>query len=140
MAIQKSRVLGGREIERALKALPDRTARNVLAGMVRAGGRTIRDDARARVRRKTGLGAKSIVVRSARSKNRNSARAIVTVLKRAFYLRFLEFGTRHAPAFPFLRPAAETKYTEAVGAMGEYAGVRIEKEAIKLARKAPGGG
>jgi HK97 gp10 family phage protein len=139
MAVEKSRVVGGRDIAVALKALPSRTAKNVLSGMVRAGGRPIRDEARARVRRKTGLGAKSIVVRNARSKTRTSARAIVTVLKRAFYLRFLEFGTRHAPAFPFLRPAAETKQKEAIREMGNYAGPRIEKEAAKLARKARGG-
>ena len=89
--------------------------------------------------RKTGLGAKSIVVRSARSRDRNSAVAKVTVLSRSFYLRFLEFGTRYIAARPFLRPAADSKHGEAVKAMGRYAGVRIEKEAKKLARQNRGG-
>lgn len=136
MAVTKSRVIGGREIEKALRDLPQKTARNVLRGMVRAGAAPIRDEARALVRRKTGLGAKSIVTRAGRAPDRNSAVAKVTVLGRAFYLRFLEFGTRYIKAVPFLRPAADSKNQEAVKAMGTYAGVRIEKEAKKLARGA----
>lgn len=135
MVQTKTRILGGREIEKALKQLPRKAHRNVLAGMLRAGAKPIRDEARANVARKTGLGAKSIVTRSSRTRDRNSVAAKVTVLGRAFYLRFLEFGTRFIAATPFLRPAADSKFGEAVKAMGRYAGVRIEKEAKKLARQ-----
>ena len=39
---------------------------------------------------------------------------------RAFYARFLEFGTRHQPARPWLRPALDTAAEEAIRAVREY--------------------
>ena len=40
----------------------------------------------------------------------------------AFYGKFVEFGTSHARAYPFMRPAAENKAVEAVETMGATLG------------------
>lgn len=43
----------------------------------------------------------------------------------AFYGRFVEFGTSHARAYPFMRPAAENTAQEAVGVMANVIGTEI---------------
>ena len=43
----------------------------------------------------------------------------------AFYGRFVEFGTSHARAYPFMRPAAENTAQEAVGVMADVIGTEI---------------
>jgi HK97 gp10 family phage protein len=50
----------------------------------------------------------------------------IEVTKRAFYARFVEFGTSHAQAYPFFRPATDGKAKEAVVVMATYMGKRIE--------------
>lgn len=50
----------------------------------------------------------------------------VDVKKLAFYARFVEFGTSHAKAYPFMRVAASTKAQEAVQVMASYMGSQIE--------------
>ena len=50
----------------------------------------------------------------------------VDVKKLAFYARFVEYGTSHAKAYPFMRVAAATKAQEAVQVMVSYMGSQIE--------------
>lgn len=55
---------------------------------------------------------------------------LVTWSKDAFYGRFVEFGTSHAPAAPFLRPGYEAKKRQAAAAVIEV----IQKKAQEAAR------
>jgi HK97 gp10 family phage protein len=52
----------------------------------------------------------------------------VDVKRLAFYARFLEYGTSHARAYPFMRPAAENKARIAVYRLAEVLGPAIEYE------------
>jgi HK97 gp10 family phage protein len=55
---------------------------------------------------------------------------LVTWSKEAFYGRFVEFGTSHSAAKPFLRPGFEAKKREAADAVIEV----IQKKAEEAAR------
>jgi HK97 gp10 family phage protein len=52
--------------------------------------------------------------------------------KNAYYWTFVEFGTRHQSARPFLRPAYEANKKRAVGVIARELGKRIQAEARKL--------
>lgn len=60
----------------------------------------------------------------------------VGVLGRAFYAIFFEFGTRHQPARPFIRPAVEATSNAAVDAMGDTLRRDIDSAAPGLGLKA----
>jgi len=57
-----------------------------------------------------------------------------TLSQDAWYWRFLEFGTRKMAARPFLRPALESRRTQAVDAIKARLRQRIEIEATALKR------
>ena len=67
----------------------------------------VRDDARSRAPFKTGKLKRDIRVK----KSKDGLTAAVTYMgkKRAFYGKFIEFGTRFMPARPFLGPAWEVE-------------------------------
>lgn len=54
----------------------------------------------------------------------------------AFWGLFSEFGTRHQPARPWLRPAFETIGPKVIQEMGRLLGIGITREAKRLGRKA----
>lgn len=132
---------GGKELHDQLLQLPDRIATNVMAGAMYAGAKIIRDLARKRVPilnlerwggpHEPGLLLQSVQASRTRSRDRNFVGAIVGIAKSAFYGRFIEFGTKHAAAFPFMRPAADEGKEDAASAVIEYAGRRIEQEAAR---------
>jgi len=47
--------------------------------------------------------------------------------------RFAEFGTKHQPAEPWLRPAFDATLDQAVQIIGDVVGTEIEKEMKKIA-------
>lgn len=55
-----------------------------------------------------------------------------TVNRDAYYWRFVEFGTAHMAARPFLRPAFAQKKSEAVGTIREVLAEQISAEAARL--------
>lgn len=56
----------------------------------------------------------------------------------AFYWMFQEFGTRHQPARPFLRPAFDAQAPTALGIVGRKLGEGIEREAAILSGRIKG--
>ncbi|TGP43505.1 hypothetical protein EN871_16830 [bacterium M00.F.Ca.ET.228.01.1.1] len=74
-----------------------------------------------RVSRDTGEGAKSLVIAYDEEKSvpGKLASYIVTWLKAAYYLRFVEYGTSHSAAKPFKRPAYEAKKKAAAQAVAD---------------------
>jgi HK97 gp10 family phage protein len=144
----KVSIHGAREIEKVLQMLPDRVAKKVIEGAVRQGANVIRAEARRRAPVRAEPGVKK------RSKSRGTLpgflKASISVKKikqspalvhlavsvgRAFWGMFYEFGTRHQPARPFMRPAFDSAGGRALQKIGEWLGKGIDKEAAKLARE-----
>ncbi|WP_046158597.1 HK97 gp10 family phage protein [Chromobacterium vaccinii] len=147
------------EVLRALDGVPRRLQTKVLRRGLRRGAALVRDHARQRVRRRSGLLAKSIVVASSRGSGRRGVIAYrVALQRRGWYGRLLEYGhmkrgrgqkakggearraaAREAsqgagqmvPPYPFMRPAAE-RLPEALSVVGDT--VRSALEAGELTR------
>ena len=159
--VESVQIKGLAELDRALRELPDRVARNGLRASVYAGAKVIRDEAKARapkaakslganqpppgtlkrsvilkhIRELSSLGRQTffVLVRHGKKYRKQGKRG--TLSQDAWYWRFLEFGTRKKTARPFLRPALETKRREATQAIKERLTQRIELEAKALARR-----
>lgn len=152
-------IKGLAELEKALEQFPDRVARNILAGAVRAGAVVIQKEARNKVKDsgqdhwlysrrtekmkrdgthykailiKSGSLRKGIKVRLAPRKSRERPIEYwVYVSKKLWYWRFVEFGSSKMSAKSFMRPAFESEKKKAVEAIKEYLAARIDKEASK---------
>lgn len=146
-------VTGLADLEQRLLAFSDKIAQNIMNGAIRAGAVVIQREAKlynsksiseeahwlgkknskGRVLIQPGeLNAKGIKVRLAPRKSRSvPVEYWVYVSKRYWYWKFLEFGTAHMYARPFMRPAFEAKKSEAVDRIREYLAARIDKEAAK---------
>lgn len=143
---------GLKELDRQLRALPERVAGNALATAVSAGARVIRDEVIARAPVDTGALKSQIFTKRLRSPSASEKTSIVGVrgglakyanTKRnvrsgkagqsyktngkTFYWKFIEFGTSKLAAYPFLRPAFDAKEQEAVKAMTDKLDERIQK-------------
>jgi HK97 gp10 family phage protein len=131
-------IRGAKELEALLKGLGPRVAARVSDKAIRAGAKVVADEARRLVPVKTGALKKSIAVVQAPGK-RQSERAMVLGFRRPAGRRahFTEFGTVKSAARPFLRPAFDAKYNEAVDAIGKVLGDGIDKEAAALDKKSP---
>lgn len=126
------------ELERKMKGLPLKVARNALRSAVRAGASIVRKDAMKRAPVGTGrLKKRGIVISRQRDKSPRFRETFVVRIRAgkkerskdrdAFYWFFFEFGTIKMPAQPFLRPAFESKKYEALTAMAAKLGERIQK-------------
>lgn len=130
-------IRGTEQISASLARLERRTRTKYLRKAVRRGATLIRDEARLRVRKRSGALASRIVASSDRSRDRSIIKAKVHVRggkaavkyhkrlgqtneqgeisKRIYprrYAHLIEFGSKHAPAFPFMRPAVDSKKDE----------------------------
>ncbi|MFL4597010.1 HK97-gp10 family putative phage morphogenesis protein [Stenotrophomonas maltophilia] len=120
-------ISGLAELERALLELSDRAARRALRKGMRRGAIVVRNDARNRVRIARGKLRRSIRVRE-RSEEQGWMRFAVEVPRSAFYGKFGEYGTSRMAAWPFMRPAAESKTEEAVSTMRDALGEAVQEE------------
>jgi len=141
-------ITGLADLEKRLQELPDKLARNVLRGAVRAGAVVIQKEARSmapvsaeahylgkgskRVEIQPGSLKRGIKVRMAPRKSRTSPIEYwVYISKKLWYWKFLEFGTSKMAGSPFMRPAFESMRESAVERLREYLAARIDKEAAK---------
>lgn len=151
------KITGLKELNDALKELPDRIAKNTLRGAVAAGAAVIRKEARNKAPVYTGSVADGHPPPGTlrRSVYQKQIRELSSVVKQtffvgvrtgaaaakkgldAFYWRFVEFGTQKMAARPFLRPAFETKKLEAIEAIKQYLAARIPREVEKLKKGPP---
>jgi HK97 gp10 family phage protein len=99
-------IRGAKELQKLLKALPQRVAKRVTVNGLRAGGRVIANGMKQRVPVRTGDLRDSIIVSSAAKATRGKSNVVVgfrTPTSRRAHL--VEFGTEHSAAEPFMRPA-----------------------------------
>lgn len=151
-------VKGLRELHRMLQALPLKIERNIMRGALRAGANVILEQARTNVpvaetsdRNRERYGGYAGALRDSLRVGTRSRKRRVTSYVRAggiktkggadvYYAHWVEYGTAPhsngrrgmhpgARPHPFLRPAADTKQTEAVVAVGKYVYRRLEQGA-----------
>lgn len=151
-------ITGLKELQMALKDLPNNIAKNVLRGSVNAGASVIKKEAAARAPVYTGsvsqghpppgtlkrsvyqkaikelsnLTKQTFFVGVRKGKKYQKQGKKGNLSQDAFYARFVEFGTSKMPARPFMRPAFEAKKSAAVEAIKAYLTDRIPKEVAKL--------
>ncbi len=137
-----------------LSALPEKIEKNIMRGALRAGAKVIMDEAKRNVPIKSGDLRKSLRLST------NSKKGVVTATvkagsKKAYYWRFVEFGTaahvihakkdgalvfggifsklalhHGARAKPFMRPALDTQANVAIQAVGDTIKKRLTKEGV----------
>lgn len=153
-------ITGLADLEKRLLDFPDKLARNVLRGAIRAGAVVIQKEARELVpvsekphylySKRTaimkrmghhykasliqpGSLKKGIKVKIAPRKSRTQpVEYWVYVSKALWYWKFIEFGTSKMSAKPFMRPAFDKMKGEALERIREYLAKRIDREAAKL--------
>lgn len=134
-------IIGGEELIRQLRRLTDATAGKALRAAVRAAGTPVRNEAKRIVRKKSGRLQRAIGTRT-KVINRYIAEVWIGFDRRtAFYGGQVELGHRlvrgkskltkrvvgHVPAYPFLRPALDTKAGEAEARLRESLSKNIQK-------------
>jgi len=133
MADFDAAITGLAELEKALLELAQPAARRALRKGMRRGAMVIRNDARNRVRIARGKLRRAIRSRE-RSDDQGWIRIAVEVPRSAFYGKFGEYGTSKMAAWPFMRPAAESKTEEAVEAMRDAIAEAVQIEMQRARR------
>ena len=131
------RVTGMKELAAKLQSFGPKLARNGLRAAVSAGAEVIRKDVQARAPEDTGVLRRAVYKKQIREESNNTKQTFYLGVRSgkkyqkkkqdAFYWRFLEFGTKHIAARPFVRSAFESKKNEAVERMKEKLAERIKK-------------
>ncbi len=136
----RSGITGAKELERVLRKLPRRLAERELTSAARAGANVIRKEARVRAPRGSDPSAASEKfgplhknIRVARVKKTGLSVEMAIHNGRAFWGSFLEFGTRHISARPWMSPAFDTTVRPALAKVGERLGKGLENTAQELA-------
>lgn len=155
-------ITGGADLDAFLRTLAPNIERNIMRSALAAGARVIRDEARANVPVHLGELKKSVRV-TTRSKNGTVSASVKAGSKKAWYWRFVEFGTaaheikpsrmrsmffaglfsdliEHpgARARPFMRPALDTQANAALDAVGDQIRKRLTREGINTAAPVEG--
>lgn len=151
--VAKMELKGARELEEALRALPNRIGKAaVRRGIIRL-LQAVADDAQGRVPVRTGRLKEKIAVRPQVSRRQRRGRAKEKGLIEAFVgatpsriAHLVEFGTaprRHRSgksvgamrAQPFLRPAWDSQSGQLLDALGQVFWEEIERAAARLAKR-----
>lgn len=152
------RIDGLAELNKALQELPARIEANVLRGGMRAASKVMESEVKANVPVDDGDLKNSIKVRT-RNKRGEVSASVTAGDKKAFYARFVEFGTAAhfikpknrkslffaglarevvdhpgQPARPFMRPAFDAAQGPALEAFKQYVADRIPKEFKKAGK------
>lgn len=175
MAKVRQYVLGLEDLRKEFAQLPNRLGLAVGRRGLLAGANVVREDARRRVRKRSGELAKHIVssTRRVRGEKKGQPRqylavvnikrgsAKILVLRRGVqerdsagrftqktadntreivanprrYAHLVELGTRHSPAYPFMRPAMDTNKDAILKAVTEKTRTELAKELAKVKAK-----
>jgi HK97 gp10 family phage protein len=152
------KIAGLDQLAKSLRDLPQRIARNVLAGAVYAGSKVIRDEARLkapvaivalgknapppgtlrravimkRIPERSNAQQQTYFVTVRHGKKYQGQGKKGTLSQDAWYWRFVEFGSAKKAARPFLRPAFEQRKVDASSAIQDYIAARLPDEIEKL--------
>lgn len=112
-------VEGGEELARRLSQLSESMSGAVLVEATLAGAGPIKETASQRAPRDEGRLSRSIDAEVVKAEPRRAA-VHVGPNRNAFYGMFVELGTRHIAAKPFLRPAFDMEKDKAVEAIADH--------------------
>ncbi len=120
------RVEGGEELLRQLQELPKKVGNQILRKALRKGAVPIEEEQQNRVAVDTGLTEKSIIVRMGKRKVKGTQSVVIfpdpkkfEAAGRDFSAPYLEYGTAHMEAKPFVRPSFDAKKDEAMKIIAE---------------------
>ena len=122
------RVEGLEELERQFDRLADTSKRKVMMKALNAGAAPIKKEAKANA--PVDKGVLKSQIRSKQMKYTEKPAVGIYVSGKAFYWYFIENGTSKMAAAPFLRPAVDSKYEEAVDKFKEKWKAEIDKVMI----------
>jgi len=135
-----SGISGAKELERVLKKLGPKLAERVLVSSARAGAGVIRKEARARAPRgqepstaSKKYGPLHKKIRVTRMKKTGYSVEMAVHNGTAFWGAFLEWGTKHIGASPWMSPAFDTSAAPALKRTGERLGKGLDKVSRELA-------
>jgi len=121
---------GWGDLEKALKSIGPKAARKVGAKAMREAAKPIIDQAKVYVPVLTGALQDSITSVSVRSNENSVLRLQIGFRKPAgSRAHFVEYGTSHSRAQPFMRPALDIRGKDAIAIMGKVMWDGIEAEA-----------
>ena len=130
-------IKGAKEMEALLKKLGPVVASKIGDQALRAGAKVIVAEAKRLVPVRTGKLRDSIAIKvESKRKFGVPARLVLIGFERptSFRAHFVEFGTSHSAAKPFMRPAMDAKAGEALEEMGRVLARGLAREAAKLAK------
>lgn len=136
---QQFKMKGLSELQSSLNKLPDKLRDNALKNASAAGARVIRNEAKRLVKVDSGTLQDSIVVvRTFKQRGRRVKLkgAVVLGIKGVarYYAHLVEFGSSKQSPHPFMRPALDSKASEALKVIAE----KLAKEIAKAAKKLSG--
>jgi HK97 gp10 family phage protein len=126
---------GQRELEKALRDLNQAMSRILARNAVLAGAEVIASAAKSRAPLgEDGLLKRSIQTFEDRTENSSGTKRTAYAGTRLYYAYWVEYGTVHMSAKPFLRPAIDENFSEISNKMGENLANGFERELSKFAR------
>lgn len=144
MAKESFKIEGLRELQTALRQLPDSTSKNVIRRVLRKAGEPIAEAARQRVPvgfgdLKRSIGVSTKLSRRQKGKHKKGGPNDIEVFVGTGshpQAHMQEFGTRKHPAQPYMRPAWDSKKKAALEGIKVDLWTEIKKAAERLAKKA----
>lgn len=162
MATNENVIFGGQALDDLLKTLAPKIEKNIMRTALRAGGKVLLDEAKTLVPKDGGALERSLRVSTKIRKGQVTAN-VKAGNAIAYYSHMVEFGTRAhteraspghamavagfltsgvvyhpgARAHPFMRPAADNKFNEAVTAIADTIRKRLTKEGLDTAPSLP---
>jgi HK97 gp10 family phage protein len=133
-------IKGLKELDAALRQLPDEMQASPVRTALKAGAEVLRDGMSRRAPRDPVVAgvtlADEIVVVAKVSTAKDTAVAQIGPSKRAFYGGFQELGTSKMPAQPFMRPTLDEDGQIAIAALAVHLKAGIERAVKRLAKRA----
>lgn len=153
---------GGAALDALLQSLPAKIETNIMRGALRAGARVYLDEVKQNIPEASGDLRKSARITTRKGKNGQVSASVKVGNRVAFYAQMVEFGTRaHTIApraramqiggqfvagavdhpgtrpHPFMRPAADAKFSAAVAAVQAQIRKRLTKEGLSVPDPTP---
>lgn len=162
--MSQENINGGAALDDLLRTLPVKVETNIMRSALRAGARVYLDQVKQELSAisKTGALLASARITTRKGRDGKISASVKVGNRQAFYAQMVEFGTRphvikakpgsamnvngsevktvNHPGIrprPFMRPAAEAKFTEAVAAVQAQVRKRLTKEGLAVPESTP---